>query len=73
MKPVAELMQYGLIATDEDSYSLEPTGAGKLMATHSLKLATMAAIANLGQRPNMPSLLRVICGAEELRNTTLRR
>lgn len=66
-------MCYGLLATDKDSYSLQATGPGRLMANHYLKLNTMAAIVNLGQRPNMPSLLRVICGAEEFRGTSLRR
>jgi hypothetical protein len=78
MKPtfhtaVGQLMRYGLLATDEDSYSLQATGPGRLMANHFLKLNTMAAIVSLGQRPNMPSLLRVICGAEEFRATSLRR
>jgi hypothetical protein len=66
-------MRYGLLATDEDSYSLHATGPGRLMASHFLKLNTMAGIVSLGQRPNMPSLLRVICGAEEFRGTSLRR
>ncbi len=43
------------------------------MAAHFLKLRTMAAIVKLGERPNMPSLLRVICGAEEFKSTSLRR
>ncbi|WIA13166.1 hypothetical protein OEZ85_006758 [Tetradesmus obliquus] len=73
LKPVGQLMRYGLLATDEDSYSLAATGPGRLMANHFLKLNTMAAIVSLGQRPNMPSLLRVICGAEEFRATSLRR
>ncbi len=58
---------------DEDTYSLSATKAGKLMANHFLKLRTMAAIVKLGERPNMPSLLRVICSAEEFKNTSLRR
>jgi len=47
--------------------------AGKLMAAHFLKLNTMASIVDLGERPSLPSLLRVICGAEEFKNTSLRR
>jgi len=43
------------------------------MAAHFLKLRTMASIVQLGERPNVPSLLRVICGAEEFKNTSLRR
>lgn len=53
--------------------SLTPTPAGKLMAAHYLKLPTMASIVQLGERPNVPSLLRVICSAEEFKNTSLRR
>eukprot|EP00878_Enallax_costatus_P042421 GHUV01049777.1.p1 GENE.GHUV01049777.1~~GHUV01049777.1.p1 ORF type:complete len:363 (+),score=112.88 GHUV01049777.1:73-1089(+) len=73
MQPVSQLLEYGLATTDEDSYSLAATKAGKLMANHFLKLRTMASIVKLGQQPNMPSLLRVICGAEEFRNASLRR
>jgi hypothetical protein len=43
------------------------------MAANYLKLKTMAAIVQLGERPNVPSLLRVICSAEEFKNTSLRR
>jgi hypothetical protein len=53
--------------------SLTSTPAGKLMAANYLKLKTMAAIMQLGERPNVPSLLRVICSAEEFKNTCLRR
>lgn len=53
--------------------SLAAAPAGKLMAAHFLKLKTMAAIVQLGERPNVPSLLRVICAAEEFKNTGLRR
>eukprot|EP00775_Hariotina_reticulata_P011878 gene11878-12022_t len=73
MKPVSDLLRYKLIETDEDTYSLNATAAGKLMAAHFLKLDTMASIVELGERPSMPSLLRLICGAEELKNTSLRR
>jgi hypothetical protein len=31
---VGQLMRYGLLATDEDSYSLQATGPGHLMANH---------------------------------------
>jgi hypothetical protein len=44
-----------------------------MMAAHFLKLKTMAAIVQLGERPNVPSLLRVICAAEEFKNIGLRR
>ncbi|KAF8067393.1 MER3 [Scenedesmus sp. PABB004] len=73
MEPVQELLKYGLIATDEDSYGLGATAPGRLMAAHFLKLRTMAGIVGLGERPSVPSLLRVICGAEEFRATSLRR
>ena len=53
--------------------SLTPTAAGKLMAAHFLKLRTMASIVQLGERPNVPSLLRVICSAEEFKSASLRR
>jgi hypothetical protein len=53
--------------------SLKATNAGKLMAGNFLKLRTMASIVSLGERPNVPSLLRVICAAEEFRGATLRR
>jgi hypothetical protein len=43
------------------------------MASHFLKLRTMATIVSLGERPAVPSLLRVICGAEEFRGASLRR
>lgn len=43
------------------------------MAAHFLKLKTMTAIIQLGERPNVPSLLRVICAAEEFKSTGLRR
>lgn len=54
-------------------HSLAATPAGKLMAAHFLKLKTMTAIIQLGERPNVPSLLRVICAAEEFKSTGLRR
>lgn len=54
-------------------HSLAATPAGKLMAANFLKLKTMAAIIQLGERPNVPSLLRVICAAEEFKSTGLRR
>lgn len=53
--------------------SLTATAAGKLMAANFLRLKTMASIVQLGERPNVPSLLRVICAAEEFKNTSLRR
>lgn len=43
------------------------------MAAHFLKLRTMASIVQLSERPSVPSLLRVICGAEEFKSTSLRR
>jgi Sec63 Brl domain len=61
------------LPTEKGNSTLKPTAAGRLMAAHFLRLRTMAAIVSLGERPSVPSLLRIICDAEELRGTSLRR
>ncbi|AQK53648.1 DExH-box ATP-dependent RNA helicase DExH17 [Zea mays] len=70
---IHELVEYGLIWTDEGAFVLQPLEPGRLMAKFYLKFDTMKLIVKASGYCSLEDLLHVICHSAEITWIQLRR
>ncbi|XP_021313849.1 ATP-dependent DNA helicase MER3 homolog isoform X2 [Sorghum bicolor] len=73
VQKIHELVDYGLILTDEGAFVLQPLEPGRLMAKFYLKFDTMKLIVKASASCSMEDLLHVICHSAEITWIQLRR
>ncbi|XP_042907198.1 probable ATP-dependent DNA helicase HFM1 isoform X4 [Parasteatoda tepidariorum] len=66
------LRKYKLIFMDNDSFNVEPTDAGRLMARYYLSFETMKLFCSLSGKENLPDLLNLISASKEFEDVQLR-
>ncbi|XP_062219674.1 ATP-dependent DNA helicase MER3 homolog [Phragmites australis] len=70
---IHELVEYGLIWTDEDGFLLQPLEPGRLMTKFYLKFDTMKLIVKASACCSLEDLLHIICHSAEITWIQLRR
>ncbi|RLM80527.1 hypothetical protein C2845_PM12G11660 [Panicum miliaceum] len=73
VEKIHELVEYGLIWTDEYAFLLQPLEPGKLMAKFYLKFDTMKLIVKASACCSLEDLLHIICHSAEITWIQLRR
>ncbi|XP_066318886.1 ATP-dependent DNA helicase MER3 homolog isoform X1 [Miscanthus floridulus] len=73
VQKIHELVDYGLIWTDEGAFVLQPLEPGRLMAKFYLKFDTMKLIVKASACCSLENLLHVICHSAEITWIQLRR
>ncbi|CAO2046611.1 unnamed protein product [Urochloa humidicola] len=73
VEKINELVEYGLIWTDEYAFLLQPLEPGKLMAKFYLKFDTMKLIVKASACCSLEDLLHIICHSAEITWIQLRR
>ncbi|WVZ74587.1 hypothetical protein U9M48_022751, partial [Paspalum notatum var. saurae] len=73
VEKIHELVEYGLIWTDEHAFLLKPLEPGKLMAKFYLKFDTMKLIIKASSCCSLEDLLHIICHSAEINWIQLRR
>ncbi|KAL6634739.1 hypothetical protein ACP70R_027410 [Stipagrostis hirtigluma subsp. patula] len=73
VEKIHELVEYGLIWTDEDGFLLQPLEPGRLMAKFYLKFDTMKLIVKASASCSLEDLLHMICHSAEITWIQLRR
>ncbi|CAL5020883.1 unnamed protein product [Urochloa decumbens] len=73
VEKIHELVDYGLIWTDEYAFLLQPLEPGKLMAKFYLKFDTMKLIVKASACCSLEDLLHIICHSAEITWIQLRR
>uniref|UniRef100_K3YZG7 DNA 3'-5' helicase n=1 Tax=Setaria italica TaxID=4555 RepID=K3YZG7_SETIT len=73
VEKIHELVEYGLILTDEYAFLLQPLEPGKLMAKFYLKFDTMKLIVKASACCSLEDLLHIICHSAEITWIQLRR
>ncbi|XP_035226708.1 probable ATP-dependent DNA helicase HFM1 [Stegodyphus dumicola] len=72
IKEINGLRKYKLIHMDDDSFSLQPTGTGRLMAKYYVAYETMKSFSALTGNENLPDLLCLISSCKEFEDIQLR-
>ncbi|KAG2659864.1 ATP-dependent DNA helicase MER3 homolog [Panicum virgatum] len=73
VEKIRELVEYGLIWTDECAFLLQPLEPGKLMAKFYLKFDTMKLLVKASACCSLEDLLHIICHSAEINWIQLRR
>jgi len=66
VEKIRELVEYGLIWTDERAFLLQPLEPGKLMAKFYLKFDTMKLLVKASACCSLEDLLHIICHSAEI-------
>ncbi|KAL6899412.1 hypothetical protein ACP4OV_006070 [Aristida adscensionis] len=66
VEKIHELVEYGLIWTDEDGFLVQPLEPGRLMAKFYLRFDTMKLIVKASASCSLEDLLHIICHSAEI-------
>ncbi|KAJ7560178.1 hypothetical protein O6H91_04G117200 [Diphasiastrum complanatum] len=73
LQHVNELVQFGVIQTDQYGYLLKPLEPGRLMTKYYLNFLTMKEITNISEKGTLEDLIHVLTKSQELSWIKLRR